>query len=151
MLYLGTFGVLINAVFCLVSLGNSELIAKTEGKNNMVKEFHNEILHVVIDCKTGNSEIDKGVENGIAGYVYLVIYALEKGRMNVLLDKTKDIALGFVEQTVEGCKKGKCEHENVLEIYRDDTHEYVSHYRCVQCGEKKEVQFGNNIIKSSSR
>lgn len=114
----------------------------------MVKEFHNEFLHFVVDCKTGNDGADEGVESAIIGYVYLVLHALEIGKMPELLDRTKDIALAFVEQKVECCKENKCEHENVLEIYKDDTHKEVSHYRCVQCGEKKEVEFGNNVIKS---
>jgi hypothetical protein len=117
----------------------------------MVKEFHNEFLHVVVDCKTGNNETDKGIENAIIGYAYLVLYALEIGKTFELLDKTKDIALGFAEKTVESCKESKCEHEHVLEIYKDDTHKEVSHYRCVQCGDKKEVEFGNNVIKSDSK
>lgn len=115
----------------------------------MVKEFHNEFLHVVVDCKTGNDEADKGIENAITGYVYLVLYAVEIGKMLELIDKTRDIALGFAEKTVESCKESKCEHENVLEIYKDGTHKEVSHYRCIQCGDKREVEFGNNVIMSN--
>jgi hypothetical protein len=115
----------------------------------MVKEFHNKFLHVVVDCKTGNDGTDKGIENAITGYVHLVLYAVESGKMFELIDKTKDIALRFADQKVEGCKENKCEHENVLEIYKDDTCKEVSHYRCVQCGDKKEVEFGNNVIKSN--
>jgi hypothetical protein len=116
----------------------------------MVKEYHNELLHVVVDCKTGNDGVDKGIENAIVGYVYLVLHALEVGKIDELIDKTKCIALGFAESTVDTCKENKCEHENVLEIYKDSTHKEISHYRCVQCGEKKEVPFGNNVIKSNS-
>ena len=33
----------------------------------MVKEYHNDFLHFVVDCKTGNDEVDKGVESAIKG------------------------------------------------------------------------------------
>ena len=61
----------------------------------MVKEYHNDFLHVVIDCKTGNEDMDKAIESTIAGYVYLVVYALEKEKMGVLIDKVQDIAQEF--------------------------------------------------------
>ena len=61
----------------------------------MVKEYHNDFLHVVIDCKTGNEDMDKAIESSIAGYVYLVVYALEKEKMGVLIDKVQDIAKEF--------------------------------------------------------
>jgi len=32
----------------------------------MVREFHNKFLHVVIDCKIGNKELDLAVEGCIA-------------------------------------------------------------------------------------
>ena len=46
-------------------------------------------------------------------------------------------------------KENRCVHETVLEIYKDGTREEISHYRCVQCGDKKEIPFGKNIVKSS--
>lgn len=61
----------------------------------MVKEYHNDFLHVVIDCKTGNEDMDKAIESSIAGYVYLVVYALEKEKMGALIDKVQDIAKEF--------------------------------------------------------
>jgi len=61
----------------------------------MVKEYHNDFLHVVIDCKTGNEDMDKAIESTIAGYVYLVVYALEKEKMGALIDKVQDIAKEF--------------------------------------------------------
>lgn len=45
-------------------------------------------------------------------------------------------------------KKNKCEHETVLEIYKDGTHKEISHYRCVQCGHKENIPFGKNVVKS---
>lgn len=48
-------------------------------------------------------------------------------------------------------KKSKCDHETVLEIYKDDTHEEISYYRCVQCGEKENESFGKNVVKSSRK
>ena len=44
--------------------------------------------------------------------------------------------------------KNKCIHETVLEIYKDSTHKEISHYRCVQCGDKKNASFGMNVVKS---
>lgn len=41
-----------------------------------------------------------------------------------------------------------CEHNIVLEIYKDNSRGEVSHYRCTNCGEKKETSFGKRIIKS---
>lgn len=61
----------------------------------MVKECHTKFLHVVVDCKTGNEDMDKAIENSISGYVHLVIFALEKGKMGELIDKTQDIAQEF--------------------------------------------------------
>jgi hypothetical protein len=63
----------------------------------MVKEYHNDFLHFVVDYKTGNDEVDKGVESAIKGYVYLVIYALEAGRMSELIAKSRGIAVEFSE------------------------------------------------------
>lgn len=54
----------------------------------MVKEYHNEFMHVIVDCKTGNDRIDEGVEKTIEGCVHMVVYALETGRMNELVEKT---------------------------------------------------------------
>jgi hypothetical protein len=63
----------------------------------MVEEFHNSYLHVVVDCKTGNIETDKGVELVIKAYLFMVIDALEKGRMKQLIDKSRALAVEFLE------------------------------------------------------
>ena len=39
-----------------------------------------------------------------------------------------------------------CEHNIVLEIYTDETHSIVSHYRCVNCGETQKERFGKEVI-----
>lgn len=41
-----------------------------------------------------------------------------------------------------------CEHNIVLEIYKDSSHKDVSHYICVDCGEKSKDFFGKRIIES---
>ncbi len=64
----------------------------------MVREFHNKFLHVVIDCKIGNKELDLAVEGCIAGYVHLVIHALETMQMGELIDKTQNIAQEFYKK-----------------------------------------------------
>jgi hypothetical protein len=46
-------------------------------------------------------------------------------------------------------KKMKCEHETVLEIYKDVLHKEISHYRCLQCGKKENMPFGKNVVKSN--
>ena len=61
----------------------------------MVKEFHNEFLHLVVDCKTGNKEMDKAIESSINGYIHLVVWALENREMGELIDRTQDIAQEF--------------------------------------------------------
>jgi len=40
-----------------------------------------------------------------------------------------------------------CKHEIVLEIYKDNTHSEVSHYRCIGCGKTDKDEFGVKIIK----
>lgn len=40
----------------------------------------------------------------------------------------------------------KCEHDTVLEIYTDDTHTKVAHYRCVRCQEVRKSAFGEHIV-----
>lgn len=65
----------------------------------MVEEFHNDFMHFVIDCKTGNKRIDKGIENTIKGYVHMVVDALEAGRMNELIHKSRALAIELSEQT----------------------------------------------------
>jgi len=40
----------------------------------------------------------------------------------------------------------KCEHDTVLEIYTDDTHTKVAHYRCVMCQEVRKSAFGKHIV-----
>lgn len=42
-----------------------------------------------------------------------------------------------------------CEHKIVLEIYNDSTHQEISHFRCPRCGEKRNMSFGKEVIKSS--
>lgn len=61
------------------------------------------------------------------------------------------ISIDMTNANIGRDKKNKCEHETVLEIYKDDTHKEISHYRCVQCGDKKEVPFGKNVVKSNSK
>ena len=39
-----------------------------------------------------------------------------------------------------------CKHEIVFEIYIDDTHLKISHYRCLRCGETRKERFGIKII-----
>jgi len=67
----------------------------------MVKEYHSEFLHVVIDCKTGNEYMDKAIESSISGYVHLVIHTIQTGQMGVLIDKTRDIAEEFHKQKID--------------------------------------------------
>lgn len=67
----------------------------------MVKEYHSKVLHVVVDCKTGNEEMDKAIESSISGYVYLVVHALQTEQMGVLIDKTQDIAQEFHKQKID--------------------------------------------------
>lgn len=66
----------------------------------MVEEYHNEFVHVIVDYKTGNDGIDEGVEKTIKGFVHMVLYALETGRMNELVEKTRAMFIEFSEQTV---------------------------------------------------
>ena len=72
----------------------------------MVKEYHNQFLHVVIDCKTGNEAMDKGVESSIAGYIHLVLYALGTGKMGILSEKMEGISQEFVEQAANENSNG---------------------------------------------
>ena len=39
-----------------------------------------------------------------------------------------------------------CEHKIVLAIYKDKEHKEISHYRCANCGEKRQTKFGQKII-----
>lgn len=41
-----------------------------------------------------------------------------------------------------------CEHNIVLEIYKDSSRRDIAHYRCVYCGAKREFSFGKRIITS---
>ena len=59
----------------------------------MVEEFHNAFMHVVIDCKTGNDRVDKGIEIAIKAYVHIVVDAIENGRMYELLHKSRALAV----------------------------------------------------------
>ena len=61
----------------------------------MVQEYHDEFLHVVIDCKTGNPELDKAIEKTISGYIYLVIHAVKIGKLGLLIDKIQLICKDF--------------------------------------------------------
>lgn len=67
----------------------------------MVKECHNQFLHVVIDCKTGDEILDKGIESNIAAYIYLVLYALGDGKIGELTEKMSAISNEFVEQLID--------------------------------------------------
>jgi len=40
-----------------------------------------------------------------------------------------------------------CEHTTVLEIYANDSHTKVAHYRCPSCGETRPTRFGKNIVR----
>lgn len=64
----------------------------------MVKEYHDESLHVIIDCKTGNETLDKGIEYTILGYVNLAVYCLEKDKFDQLATKSREMAVEFSEQ-----------------------------------------------------
>jgi len=41
-----------------------------------------------------------------------------------------------------------CEHDIVLEIYKDSSRRVIAHYRCIGCGEKSLDHFGKRIITS---
>lgn len=69
----------------------------------MAEEFHNSFLHVVIDCNTGNSSLDKSIEKAILGYVYLVVYCAGNDYMKELLEKVSNVANDF--QKREGKRK----------------------------------------------
>lgn len=64
----------------------------------MVKEYHDEFLHVIADCKTGNEILDQSVESTILGYVHLTVYCLEKGKFDQLIAKSREMAVEFSEQ-----------------------------------------------------
>lgn len=59
----------------------------------MVEEFHNGFMHVVIDCKTGNNGADKGIEMTIKAYVHMVVNAVETGRMDELIRKSRALTV----------------------------------------------------------
>lgn len=67
----------------------------------MVKEYHGEFLHVIIDCKTGNKNLDKSIEGTILGYIYLIIYCIQEGKFGQLLKKSEEIAKEFDRQRKE--------------------------------------------------
>lgn len=67
----------------------------------MVEEFHNEYLHVMIDCKTGNHLLDKTIEKTIKGYVHLVAFCYECNKLGILIDKIQKIALDFKKKEVK--------------------------------------------------
>lgn len=60
------------------------------------------------------------------------------------------ICIDMENTNIGTSKESKCGHETVLEIYKDGTHKHISHYRCVQCGDRKEIPFGKNVVKSNS-
>lgn len=64
----------------------------------MAREYHDEFLHVIVDCKTGNEILDQSVESTILGYVYLVVYCLEKDKFDQLIAKSGEMAVEFSEQ-----------------------------------------------------
>jgi hypothetical protein len=64
----------------------------------MAKEYHSEFLHVIIDCKTGNENLDKSIESTILGYVHLAVYCLGTGKFGQLLEKIGTIAEEFNRQ-----------------------------------------------------
>ena len=65
----------------------------------MTKEYHDEFIHVIADCKTGKEILDQSVEDAILGYVYLAIYCLEKGKFDQLVAKSREMAVEFSKQT----------------------------------------------------
>jgi hypothetical protein len=64
----------------------------------MVKEYNDEFLHVIIDSKTGNENLDKSIENAMLGYVYLVAYCLQEDKFGQLIEKIGTIAEEFNKQ-----------------------------------------------------
>lgn len=64
----------------------------------MTKEYHDESLHVIIDCKTGNKILDQSIESTILGYVYMAVYCLEKDKFDQLIEKSREMAVEFSEQ-----------------------------------------------------
>jgi len=58
-------------------------------------------------------------------------------------DKIVDIMLNVVN---DPSPFKECEHRTVYAIYKDSTHETISHYRCVTCGEKHRNRFGLNVV-----
>ena len=65
----------------------------------MTKEYHDEFIHVIVDCKTGKEILDQSIEDAILGYVYLAIYCLEKGKFGQLVAKSREMAVEFSRQT----------------------------------------------------
>lgn len=61
----------------------------------MVKEYHDELLHLIVECKTGNENLDRSIENAILGYVNLALYCLETDKFDQLITKTREIAVNF--------------------------------------------------------
>lgn len=71
----------------------------------MAEEFHNSFLHVVIDCNTGNGNLDKSIEKNILSYVYLTVYCIENGRMKELLEKASILTNEFKKMEEEKNRK----------------------------------------------
>lgn len=59
----------------------------------MAKEYHDEFLHVITDCKTGNETLDQSIESTILGYVHMAVYCLEKGKFDQLIAKSREMAV----------------------------------------------------------
>lgn len=57
----------------------------------MVEEYHDEYLHMMVDCKTGDHNLDKAIEMAVKGYVYLIVYCIQTDKFGEFLDKMEDI------------------------------------------------------------
>lgn len=61
----------------------------------MVEEYHDQFLHVMVDCKTGDPGTDKAVEHMMIGYANLVMYCVKTNKLSILIDKMEDLAKSF--------------------------------------------------------
>lgn len=71
----------------------------------MVEEYHDEFLHVIADCKTGDRRMDKAIEKMIAGYVHLIVYCVRTNQIPKLIDKMQDLAKYFDDQSGDTVSK----------------------------------------------
>ncbi len=66
--------------------------------------------------------------------------------IGLILSRTYENGEGLIcvdmENTNVEKNLNRCAHEKVLEIYKEDRKKGVSHYRCVNCGEKRHAPFG---------